>query len=491
MPTRIRKTWKPRDDGQFDCRVGWEVNSRGNRAQHKFRLGSDLTEAKRRDELLRQMWERIDRAKPADPVWTEDTLDLARHIARGQPHIQMQHRENEDVVVYAERVHHLRNLFPMIAILPELNYEWAFGVQLLGAMDKMAQHSEPSFEKEHEKLGETFIELMRDGLRSNGGPTLTHAGPTLHQAMRKHIVWLEHDYQHPEVGVTAWGRTQIKQVESLIAHHENLPIEQIDHNQIETMVRYWRQRPFKRGTKNPVTKKSAENYISALRNFIKWLHTSTEYEWRKPDSFDDIKTRVTKLEGERRTQIMPEQLFTLDELVLLYRYGTPLDRLLMLLGLNCGFGRAESASLLVEEIALRTRHSERHREILDFESTNTDSFIKRHRRKTDVYGEFLLFPHTVQALEWALRCRKKQPAFGPSARLLLNGRGEPYDKPTKSGNANQQVSNLFARLKKRITDDNNSITGLPFKALRKTAGGLVKRFSDGEINAVFLCHGHM
>ena len=40
-----------------------------------------------------------------------------------------------------------------------------------------------------------------------------------------------------------------------------------------------------------------------------------------------------------------------------------------------------------------------------FESTNKDSFIKRIRRKNGVYGEFLLFPQTVEAIQWVLKRR--------------------------------------------------------------------------------------
>ena len=88
-----------------------------------------------------------------------------------------------------------------------------------------------------------------------------------------------------------------------------------------------------------------------------------------------------------------------------------------------------------------------------------------------------------------LRQRKKQPDFGSQARLLLNGNGEPYDKPTKSGNASQQIPNIFKRLLDRIEGDKEQISRLPFKMLCKTGGDLVKRFSDGEISGVFLCHG--
>jgi hypothetical protein len=51
----------------------------------------------------------------------------------------------------------------------------------------------------------------------------------------------------------------------------------------------------------------------------------------------------------RPTQV---DTFDLEELKILYRYATPLERALMLLGLNCGFGAAESGSLQLNQIFL-------------------------------------------------------------------------------------------------------------------------------------------
>jgi hypothetical protein len=73
MPTRTRTNWKLRNDGQYDCRVGWKINGSGKREQHRFRLGNDLRDAKRRDALLRQIWERIEMANSAESYPTAYT----------------------------------------------------------------------------------------------------------------------------------------------------------------------------------------------------------------------------------------------------------------------------------------------------------------------------------------------------------------------------------------------------------------------------------
>src|SRR5690606_30636649 len=115
--------------------------------------------------------------------------------------------------------------------------------------------------------------------------------------------------------------------------------------------------------------------------------------------------------------------FSLKELRLLMRYASPMERVWILLALDCGFGRAEVSSLLVGEVFLHQAHHPTHQEMLAFKSTVDDSFIKRVRRKSGVYGEHILFPLTVQAVEWSLEQRRKFPGFSPEARLLVNGKG--------------------------------------------------------------------
>lgn len=260
---------------------------------------------------------------------------------------------------------------------------------------------------------------------------------------------------------------------------------------MEALFRYWRQRPLRKGTERPITKKSAEHQVSALKTFLGWLNRSQKYAWQKSPGFADIRFRVDAREDDVRRQVTPEDLFALEELILLNRHATPIERTFILLGLNCGFSRAEIATLTVGEVFLRTAHERRHQEILGFASTDSDSFIKRYRRKTGVYGEFILFPQTVAAVEWALTRRRQHPGFGPDARLLVNRHGHPFDKPTAGGNPNRQMANRFAALIRRIqkTDEGQDLVRRPFKMLRKTAGDLIRRHSDGEVAAVFQCRG--
>ena len=48
------------------------------------------------------------------------------------------------------------------------------------------------------------------------------------------------------------------------------------------LIGYWRRRPCKVGTTDPMTAKSAGNYLGTLMRFLNWLDTSSQFDWKKP-----------------------------------------------------------------------------------------------------------------------------------------------------------------------------------------------------------------
>ena len=127
-------------------------------------------------------------------------------------------------------------------------------------------------------------------------------------------------------------------------------------------------------------------------------------------------------------------------------------------------------------------------QLLGCRTTDADSFIKRNRGKSGIYGEWLLFPLTVQAIEWL---RTRHAAFGPKAKplVVLNDRGQPYYKRTPSGNFNSQIPARLASNITRANSDGHNVPNHSFGKLRKTAGNLVRRLTGGEVAGVFLTHG--
>jgi site-specific recombinase XerD len=484
MATRTRQSWNLDGQGQYARQIGWKQNDAGKLTQHKFRLGDDLKEAKRRDQKLQEFWGQIETLSTSQPiVWTRETLDFAKQVAKGNTQVTVPPRPQESPEEYASYVHQLQRKFPMISFVAEDE-----GTYLLGALTIRGTADNANLAMK------TLGKFQRESFDQDDLPALgaVPGGGMLHDAMRSYIEWIKRDYFRPSLGrITGNARTKIRQMETLLDRHPNVPVSSLTAEAIEGMFRYWRQRPFKKGTKRPIRTKSAENYISELKRFFRWLHRSKDYSWRMPEDFADIKTKVDPAPEETQQKLVQVDVFTLEELVTLNKYATPLERVFLLLALNCGFGVAEIASLLIGEVHLFQGHDKRFREVLNYESTNADSFIKRVRRKNGIYGEFLLFPQTVEAVQWVLERRRKQRQHDRDSPLLLNARGEPYDKPTKSENRNQQIPSRFADLlrRSRLGENNDSFPRFSFGKLRKTAGDLVRRFKGGEVASLFLCHG--
>jgi len=483
--TRSRQNWKLDEQGDYPRQVGWKYSRNGKLIQHKFRLGDDLKEAKRREQKLLELWGHIEAttATPGLPViWSPFTLYVAKQIAKGKVQVEVPRVPNDSPEAYARHLHRLQRHYPMISFVAEDEEAYVSGAAANRSM------VEGQIGGLHEQIAVKEAKHLRAG--NIDELDLSRSGPKLHDAMRAYIEWIKKDCFRPAIGrVTDGGRTKMRQIETLMTRHENLLLSMLDEPAVEEMFRFWRQRPMKKGTSRPISKNSAENYIGELKRFLRWLHKSKDFDWRKPENFDEIKTKVDAAPSDQQRKLVQVDTFSLDELKLLNHYATPLERVFLLLGLNCGFGVAEIASLLVGEAVLFRGHDERHQEILGYQTTNADSFIKRIRRKNSVYGEHILFPQTVEAMQWALERRRKHPNFHPEAILVLNDKGEPYDRPTKGSHRNQQIPNRFVDLLRRIRRDYPDFPRLSFGKLRKTAGDLIRRFADGEIHAVFMCHG--
>lgn len=418
---------------------------------------------------------------------------MARQIAKGATQIVLAPHEGETDSRYVQRVDLAASRFPSLRFQAKDIGKYASGSgRETYSVSDLLMWRPSEYQRMLEGDPANLLGVVNTDPENWGNevsPPLAVA-QTLHQAMRDYKAWIEQHYFRPDLNrITNTARTKLKQIETLMDRHEDVSLDRLGFEAIEQMICYWRRRPHKKGTTKPISRVSAENYIGELKRFFKWLHRSTKFSWRRPEDFEGIETKVDADAAETRRRLAQASVFPLDDLVLLNQFATPLERVFLLLGLNCGFGVAEIASLTIEDVCLFQGHSPRDQELLHYETTDRDSFIKRIRGKSGVYGEFLLFGQTVQGLQWALERRGTQSPLDPGSPLFLNGQGERFDKPTKNGNRNQQIPNRFARLRKRIRNEGREISPLSFGKLRKTAGDLVRRFSDGEVAGVFLCHG--
>jgi hypothetical protein len=148
-----------------------------------------------------------------------------------------------------------------------------------GGDEQSKSHTE--FVELYENVSDAYRQRLRASAAKWAGPLDDHpivCGPTLHEALRDHIIWLKEEYTGTNGDVTAWGKVRIKQVEPLLDRHDDLLLASLDHDAVERFVRFWRQRPPRKGTDQPMAKESAEHQIAALSFFLRWLNRSTKYD---------------------------------------------------------------------------------------------------------------------------------------------------------------------------------------------------------------------
>jgi len=178
-----------------------------------------------------------------------------------------------------------------------------------------------------------------------------------------------------------------------------------------------------------------------------------------------------KLEKTPQDRIKKRRYFKIAELITLWKHAKPWDRALMLLALNCGFSKREIATLQPEEIIERKGRS----------------YIGRYRTKTEVYGQWLLWPETVQALEYVRQFQKQGSRYA-----VVNKKGNPLHKGTPKGNENQVISNHWRNILDLITTDDNTFPRLSFKFLRKTGATFIRHLkipNAAELASMYLAHG--
>jgi hypothetical protein len=484
--SRRRKTWTPDKEGRYSRQLGWKFNEQGKLVQHKFYLGTDERQADRRNHKLEELWDRIEELwgqvihLPGNdqPTWDKLSLEVGRRLAKGECEYSVPYR-HENPADYARKIHALNKQFPMIRFVPE-----DYGLYQSGAaITKGLVDNEIAF-----ILGaaELFGNLP-------DGPVVPAGDGTLHQALDDYIEWLKLDKREPGTDcVKAGGWTQIREAGRLKEKHPDISLSSLDLEAIESMIRLWRSRPKVKGKVRSLAKVTADNHLAQMKRFLRWLQKSPRHNWRKPEGFEDLHFSAPLTADEISRLADPEQVDTFDlaELVHIYPYTSDVNRAAFLLGLNCGFGAAESGSLRLKEIYLFQQHPKAVK--IGWKADPKNSFIFRVRHKSRVYGEWLLWPETVDALRYMIDRRQQIGNASPDSLLFVTRDGSPMYRQTEGGNNGQQIPNMWSYVLKNVRAAHPEVRKLSFNKLRKTGGNFIKHAqgSDGEVAGVFLCHGH-
>jgi hypothetical protein len=183
----------------------------------------------------------------------------------------------------------------------------------------------------------------------------------------------------------------------LKAAHADIALSQFGISTMEAIAAYWAGRPLSKKSGRPIALSTVTNQLKTTRRFVRWLHRTDAFDWSRPiDADEALQVRVANLRNRNEISALKDgvAVWTIAELATLYRYATDRERLWLLLGLNCGFTQAEICTLRNDEIV----------------QIPGGPVVKRVRHKSQVYGEFSLWPETVAGVGWFSKWLRGEPA---------------------------------------------------------------------------------
>ena len=286
------------------------------------------------------------------------------------------------------------------------------------------------------------------------------------------------------------GRSTVEQRKSqikyLMQHHPDRRLAIMDLEQCSLLFNHWTSIPLKTKTDH-YSRSTCKHRVSELSMFLDWLHTTNEFDWRKPEDYDTISKKIKKLPGKRKSirEIVAKKTFEVGHLATINRHCTVLERLLLYLGLNCCFGAAESGRLEQDDLFLHLENPIAHLwQQFDFTSSTNDSWIGYLRPKTGVAGMWWLWPETVTVLEQWL---KDRPA-PQSPRIVVTKTGKSLYRD-ESKNAQSGFQSLWSKLVIRAQATDSSIPPFPFGTLRDQFSDWLVYKHKSETASIALAHG--
>jgi integrase len=443
-------------EGRYRRYLGWKWGN-GRPIQHLFRLGRDEAKAKAANYRLEQLWDAVvarwrrwkaeGTTDEPSPVWDDTTLAIGGAIAKGQAVCTLHPPEGLGAAGAAMWLTVLQTQFPMIGLkLPDKVREEG----VAGLKDNVARWDF------YKRLDEAALNAL--------GET---AGQAVREALDAYSAYLKEKYRDKD-------RPLQLSVRLLRQHVEDFALNKLDADRIDTWSAYWCRRPASKDTKKeagtPLAYTTCRNALIVLRHFLRWLSRSPAFDWTLPGGYVFSRCKIAKVATDRAKKHRRRH-WTPDELRIIWTYAKPWDRALILLALNCGFSKAEIATLQPCEIIKGKSHT----------------FIKRDRRKTEVYGEWVLWPETLEALDYLRQFQKPDSVY-----VVLNTAGGALNTKTPTGNENQVIKNHWDNLMKRVRADHPDFHVLPFKHLRKTGGNLIRHMKVKgavELAVMYLAHG--
>jgi integrase/DNA-binding CsgD family transcriptional regulator len=449
--------------------------------KQNFRLGKDKAEAKRRLRLILALYEtQVQTAEWYKGTWLPELLQAAKLIAKGRkaklPRVSLPLDEATSVLQPAEYYAKVLALLNREGEVfePESSEVFAEGLESIN-----------SEQKRHR-----LIRAKLDGANPDRDPT----GQTIGQALDAFMDHLQTQNTLPDGSLSPWGKTQIDQVktwkrfmsvasETRDGKNVHLKLMLTDLADVtvakaQQMVDATRNRPmtFESKQKRRMAPKTAGSINKKIKHFFDWLDLSDEWQWWEPARFRKVNYKVAELTpDEKHERKLKREKWRLsdEEKQTLIKYATPVERVLILLGLNCAFGAGEIGSLRIPYVKFDTSE-------IDGIRFKTGSDTRHH-----------LWLETIEALKWELQRRERLPKTDKSKDIFFlseNG-GDPLWKKSKAGNYNNGVAKRWNDLMNRVRKDHPDFHRYSFGKLRKTAAIRMIELADAESASMILAHG--
>ena len=437
------------------------VRSIGKRADGsvpKFLLGHDKAIAEARRDAIIFLWADIEKRTGSStryssgksetivggPFWSPEEEKKAKAIARGES-VRIAPSQLNDSQAYFEEIRTINKLIPVEPMFPQ------------------------PFKEGHDRLMDELLQIKSRLVgKENKHKEIT--GQTLYQAIeafRQTLLTKDGEIMDGE-------KTLADQLKSLPSYLTDFDLGQLDYMACDQCYGTFRNRPTTLRYQTRMKRKSARNLISALNQFFKWLHLNGNWDWRKPEDFSEISKVIVQLEGDDEHDAEEHDVWTIDELKTLYKYARPMERVFMLLGLNCSYGADQIGTL--RESRVHFREGKR-------------AYIRRIRKKRGTWSVHLLFQETEKVLRWALDQRKTIQTDSPY--LLVNKIGRPYWYLTKEKNRSSQIPAAWNRLLNRVKKDFENFRLLPFNSLRDTSSDMIEKMGGSDFASLHLAHKHL
>lgn len=153
-----------------------------------------------------------------------------------------------------------------------------------------------------------------------------------------YIEYLHRVHRTAENIVSQTGKKQGERADRLKRHHPDFPLCDLTAKKIEEILFYWGKRPVDANEKR-YSRDTCKNQLILIRAFLPWLHRS-DLPWKLPSDYLFPRIKIEWLPSEVSGEVK-KRTFTLSEVGVLWKHATPLERVFIALGLNCGFGAAE------------------------------------------------------------------------------------------------------------------------------------------------------